>query len=787
MDYPNLGDVATSTGNTNRNVLQNISQVTGGLSNVSNSLPIKEFSRIGLTNLGNVNPVSKIPELPTTSEGQNFIDVSGSNDENIPRVDVSGTNNPPAPKGILPNELFEYSICNYHFTLSVLSKVEYNDNTYIDNTRVGAVILASSGAAKEEDLVTTKAGKLDFYLDNLKISGMAGLNENTGNTNALSISFRVFEPYSMGLFFQSLQTAAFGQGYLNYADTPMLLTIKFTGHYDPDNMMIESRISKKFLPLKIREINMTVDKKGCFYDVEAYPFNEGGFSDTYNSMKTDTQIIVDDNAPKNVEQLLRKSEKSLKHVVNQYYKNRVKKKDVVYFDEIDIVFPDESRDDESVNRLGLAGLGFNNYNKGETGFAEDNFVYEDGVYKRGKMKVNSNNGLYTFDQGQLITDIITQVLLTSDYVKWALKKENWTAQGQIRWWRIDVKTYFKGKEDPITGYAPKKIVYRVEEYLVDAAKISNANSKNPGLENKWNEVVKKYYYNYTGQNLDVIDLRLEFKNGFYRALTADMGKNSAGQQGVASATGGSNSEQVGEPDDPAQRGSSPDSHFAPDTIKPVLTKTKTANQGGAFQADDPATLAARQFQDLATTGYDMLNLTMNILGDPFYITSSGTGNYRSGFTDRQNVNQDEEMNYENGEVYVAVFFRNPVDQTPSWDIKEFNSLYDFGNEEVQFQFSGLFRVLQIVSNFSRGKFTQELTLVRVPNQDNPNVPEAKNVTPNNPTPNSDDTGVEQLSELEEADNAEFTGLGSSDVEWTESLEPTYEQETYAQELKDTDI
>jgi len=35
MDYPNLGDVATSTGNTNRNVLQNISQVTGGLSNVA--------------------------------------------------------------------------------------------------------------------------------------------------------------------------------------------------------------------------------------------------------------------------------------------------------------------------------------------------------------------------------------------------------------------------------------------------------------------------------------------------------------------------------------------------------------------------------------------------------------------------------------------------------------------------------------------------------------------------------------------------------------------------------
>ena len=52
------------------------------------------------------------------------------------------------------------------------------------------------------------------------------------------------------------------------------------------------------------------------------------------------------------------------------------------------------------------------------------------------MKVNPLNGIFTFDQGQLVTDIINQVILTSDYPKFALK--NWTPQGQIRWWRIDI-------------------------------------------------------------------------------------------------------------------------------------------------------------------------------------------------------------------------------------------------------------------------------------------------------------------------------------------------------------
>ena len=312
MNFLNsLVDAATVTGNAVKNVLSNASQVTSGFTAIANNAQnsIRQLGQLGQTNLGlPTNLVSGV----TSNLSEATTTRNSSQGFKLPEVREND-------QGIIDNELFDYSLYNYHFTLSVLSKGQYNSSSYLRGD-IGQIILASAGAAKEEDLVATASGKLDYHIEEMRINGVAGLNENTGNTNALSISFQVREPYSMGLFFQAVQVAAFKQGYKNYADVPILLTIKFTGHYDPDNLNIESTISKKFIPLKIREIQMRVSRTGCSYDVEAYPYNESGFSDSFNQVKHDTQLIVDDNAPKTVEQLLRKSEKSLKHVVNQYYK-----------------------------------------------------------------------------------------------------------------------------------------------------------------------------------------------------------------------------------------------------------------------------------------------------------------------------------------------------------------------------------------------------------------------------------------------------------------------------------
>jgi hypothetical protein len=101
---------------------------------------------------------------------------------------------------------------------------------------------------------------------------------------------------------------------------------------------------------------------------------------------------------------------------------------------------------------------------------------------------------------------------------------------------------------------------------------------------------------------------------------------------------------------------------------------------------------------------------MKILGDPYFIADSGWGNYTAKPTNYENINSDPSMDYQSGEVDILVNFRTPL------DINVATGKADFGNTTLISQFSGLYKVYEVSSNFSKGKFTQDLTLMRRPGQ-----------------------------------------------------------------------
>jgi hypothetical protein len=107
----------------------------------------------------------------------------------------------------------------------------------------------------------------------------------------------------------------------------------------------------------------------------------------------------------------------------------------------------------------------------------------------------------------------------------------------------------------------------------------------------------------------------------------------------------------------------------------------------------------------------MVELQMRILGDPFYLGDSGMGNYSAQATNLKGLNGDGAINHQDGEVYINVRFRNPV------DISRRTGLYEFGKGNLVPQFSGLYRVSIVENTFSRGQFTQSLTLTRMVGQD----------------------------------------------------------------------
>jgi hypothetical protein len=71
---------------------------------------------------------------------------------------------------------------------------------------------------------------------------------------------------------------------------------------------------------------------------------------------------------------------------------------------------------------------------------------------------------------------------------------------------------------------------------------------------------------------------------------------------------------------------------------------------------------------------------------------------------------------DNGEVYVNLTFRTPVDIDETTGLMQFKNKNILGPTQTSL-FSGLYRVMTITNEFRNGMFTQLLNLIRLPRQD----------------------------------------------------------------------
>ncbi len=665
----------------------------------------------------------------------------------------------------VPNVLHYYSSFNYIFTLSVLDDYSLNfPNETYRRGQVGPIILKSGNGMPNDRIALSykpsynPQGGYDFFMDNLEIKGSYGFEKATGNTNAVGLSFKIIEPYSMGLFFESIQTAALNAGHPNYTQVPLLLSIEFKGHIDANRQNIQIDNANVRIPMKVQNISMKVTGKGCEYDVRAYPWNEQGYSTVYSKLKSDVSI-----QGKTVIEMLQTGEDSLQYNLNKWLAEAVRRKDVNVPDQILISFPNDLKTGDSVspppansatinpnaaavaggdfygklgltgnkgkynttqvqvettvNDIGKSGMGFSVFDKGTTPFAKDNFVYDDkkGIYVRGNLTINPKESTFQFTQGSDIVNVINQVILMSDYGRTALQQ---VKEGMVQWWRIEAHTYHIPTDENLkkTGVKPKLIVYRVVPYKVNASAFLPPNVAPDGVKKLDKQVVKEYEYVYTGKNTDIIDWDIQFQNSFYKSLVADSGANNDGVERQKN-TGGAAPEKDN-PQKPAPEGALPTKKELPTVVMRDGVLTSTAYKGGGGQ-DDKASMAARQFHDAVTSGTDMIGLNLTILGDPYYLGDSGVGNYSAVSTDNPFINADSKINWQQGEVFVKVGFKSPV------DINQKTGMYDLQTTTSLSMFSGMYKIREIVSNFSRGKFTQQLQMYRIMGQNNP--PPAKPV------------------------------------------------------------
>jgi hypothetical protein len=653
----------------------------------------------------------------------------------------------------LPNVLASYASYEYVISLSCLTKkqLEQPDLTYIAGAQLP--LLAKTANMDPNNRITTAYGKFDFFIENLvmnnAIAQKSGKAMFTGN-----ITFDIIEPYSMGLFLQCVQEAAYKNGMKSYTEAPFLFKIEFRGAKE-NGVMSTVPDSTRYFVLRFTEIDFKVTSGGTVYHCKAFDWSHGAKTQEFNKLRSDHAV-----QGKTIREVLQSGPNSLQSVVNAKFKDLVKQGVLKDADEIAIIFPTADKipssgaivtsspnvtatqstnqqatssiystlgltrdnqqnliqQDTAVNEIGSCAMDFSFDRKPNAVPTPEDSIWDPNkqTWVRSNIKVDPTTGVLTFPQDSTVTNAIVQTILSSGYTKKAFGENGLDDKGQRNWFNIDTQVYIISDANlKVTGKFTKLLVYRIVPYKVHASTFPMAPGVKPPYKPLVKEAVKWYNYIYTGKNTEVIDFNIQFSTAFANLMAADSFRKNPKVIAGASEGSGVNKADTNSSPNPIGEGNDVQRGNAVSKIDHTITNSWFDRQGGPGIEDD-ATRAARVFHQAATKGNEMMSLDLKIVGDPYFLPDSGSGNYTAKPTSQQNLNANGSVNYQNGQVDIIVNFRTPI------DINQATGLYNFGagTKTVPVTtWSGLYYVTSVRNEFRGGKFTQTLTGNRRPNQE----------------------------------------------------------------------
>jgi hypothetical protein len=217
------------------------------------------------------------------------------------RVPISGA--PPS------NILHEYSSYTYRISLFFLEKDDYNSLAASPDLFTPKYALMSSGGGyankpgpdrKIGDTFVRGAGRHpdfeeDFFIDNLSILTVVGLNSKTKATNAIDISFTITEPHGISLLDRLLSACeTSGDKSMNYMEQPYLLEVDFLASpgdpFNNNSKKQDNLIARKRIPIKFLELKINPGTGGTVYQVRAIPYNHVAFNMTVASVPVNFNI-----------------------------------------------------------------------------------------------------------------------------------------------------------------------------------------------------------------------------------------------------------------------------------------------------------------------------------------------------------------------------------------------------------------------------------------------------------------------------------------------------------------
>ena len=637
------------------------------------------------------------------------------------------------------------------WTFAALTTEQVNNPDLYRGQPVSSTSVVFSSAGRFDELrINTQFGAPEYYINNIDITSLIGPNPKTQNAAAHTFKFEILEPYSMGLFLQSLQAAARNAGHLNYLNNcPYLLRLDFQG-WTPDGQSFTVPDLTKYFTIRLVNTTFECNEAGSKYQVECTPFNSAAFGDIINKVYKDINIVGS-----TVKEALVTGEQSLVKVINDLFKNqKVGDSLVAVADEIQIVFPTPEGGNPPVlppesnskatmtpgepasanpatsasapleagdNAISGSDLGFTLDGGGNPTFLKPSEVMDaNGNVNREQVRINPKSRTLMFSQGQAITDVITEVVMNSEYVRKSAEQLKKNPDGTVAWFKLDAQVKF-GQFDVRRGDYAKIIIFRVVQFNVHSSIFQNPSTAPQGYKELEKSIRKKYQYIFTGQNEDVLRFNLKFNNTFYTAIggsspllnkdNIDAGKNASSSSPQTKQSGPVGSDAA----------KSSDTATGIKTVQPALLDGFGNRLPNASNNNDERRVVAQDFHNaFINSDTDFIQVDLEILGDPYYLTDSGMGNYFAQAYDSSET-VDGTMNYEGGSVYVHLTLKSVVDVDQTSGLYKFQTatgsgLTTNGSQATISPFGGIYRINKVDHMFQDGVFKQRLALLRMSGQ-----------------------------------------------------------------------
>ena len=661
----------------------------------------------------------------------------------------------------LENPLKAFASFSPVITLAVLTPNEIANpaNTYRKNG-FSRIIFRSGGSA-DQQVPTEYEQNLgitaEYFVDDLEIQSTMALLADTKQTNANLISFTLKEPYSMGVFLQTLAASVVeaDPSRKSYIDAAYVIMIEFIGFLDDGSVAVIPN-TKRYFPFKLTNVNFDVTASGSEYSIRGIAWNEQAFADEVQTIRQDLELSGTTVA--DFLQLTRSNSESLTSVINERQRKRVESEKINDVDSYVIIFPEsadslnrflneetesdvgattqsEIQDDQTViqpvtvsldkvrefaddpanlNAIGRSRVITEDYaNTAHKKMRRAEEVIEENIIETENLTIEIGTGVFNFVSGARIQDVIEELVLLSEYAQ-DLVNQDADDLGMKKWFRIEADVYEKPDQGRSlqTGAIPKIYVFKVLEYNVHQSILKMPTEKPLGIDELRELVAKEYNYIYTGQNDDILDFSIQFNTAFYRALAEDLGEFVSQNQ-----LGGQ--QQSIEQDEQAIRSvnsAPPEIEGSQDLARLYeFSFYSTGRRFGNSLGESATTTIARVYNDIIINGVDLYTVDLEIMGDPYYIADSGIGNYSAESSSASPfVTRDRTLDYQYGEPYILLNFRTPIDLGENGQMR----FPTIGGTEPVESFSGLYKVVYVTNRISGNQFTQSLRLVRMLNQQN---------------------------------------------------------------------